>query len=147
MKNYTSTVPVERTISRIEQILAKAGAGSIHKEYREGKATALSFSLQVSKERTVSIRLPADVGAVERILIDGIKRPHKETLKRVTDQAARTAWKLMQDWIEVQISMIEMHQVEALQVFLPYIWDGSRTLYAAFKEGGFKLLPEKGGQK
>lgn len=145
MKNYTSTVPVERTISKIEQILAAAGATSVHKEYRDGGVSALSFRLPISEDRDVTIRLPADVSAVERILLAGVKRPRKETIKRISDQASRTAWKIMQDWIEVQISMIEMHQVEALQVFLPYVWDGNKTLYAAFRDGGFKMLPAPKG--
>jgi hypothetical protein len=45
MKNYTSEVPAERTISRIEQILASAGAKSIQKEYEDGQAIALIFIL------------------------------------------------------------------------------------------------------
>jgi hypothetical protein len=144
MKNYTSTVPVERTISKIEQILARAGSLSVHKEYHDGKVSALSFRLPISENKDVTIRLPADVPAVERVLLSVVKKPRKETIKRISEQAARTAWKIMLDWIEVQISMIEMHQVEALQVFLPYVWDGNKTLYAAFREGGFKMLPAGG---
>lgn len=144
MKNYTSTVPVERTISKIEMVLAKAGALSIHKEFRDGQISALSFILSVPGGKDVAIRLPASVEAVEQILMGEVKRPQKETIKRIHDQASRTAWKIMQDWIEVQISLIEMQQVEALQVFLPYIWDGKKTFYTALKEGGFKMLPAKG---
>jgi hypothetical protein len=40
-----------------------------------------------------------------------------------------------------------MHQLDPLQVFLPYVWDGQRTYYAALKDGGFKMLPEKAGTK
>jgi len=144
MKNYTSLVPVDRTIAKIEQILAKAGALSVHKEFNAGQTTALSFMLPTPQSGSVTIRLPANVEAVEQILIAGVKRPQKETIRRISEQAHRTAWKIMQDWIEVQISPIEMRQVEALQVFLPYIWDGKKTLYTALKDAGFKMLPAKG---
>jgi hypothetical protein len=145
MKNYTSTVPVERTVSRIEQILANAGAGNIIKDYKNGELQALSFTLYHGNTgKMVPIRLPANAEAVEKVLLGEVKRPHKETLLRIKQQASRTAWKLMQDWIEVQVSLIELHQVEALQVFLPYIWDGRRTYYTALKEGGFKMLPQGG---
>lgn len=142
MKNYTSQVSVEKTISLIERFLAKAGASNILKNYEGGEISSISFTLfDPMSRKTVFIRLPARVGAVEKILYRKIKRPRNETIKRIRDQAARTAWKLMLDWIEVQLSLIEMEQVEALQVFLPYIWDGQKTLYAAIKENNFKFLP------
>ncbi len=50
----------------------------------------------------------------------------------------------MQDWVGVQMSLIQMHQADTLQVFMPFIWDGKRTFYQAVKDGGYKaLLPEK----
>jgi len=142
MKNYTSQVSVEKTISLIERFLAKAGASNILKNYDGGEISSISFTLfdPVSR-KTVFIKLPARVGAVEKILYRKIKRPRNETIKRIREQAARTAWKLMLDWIEVQLSLIEMEQVEALQVFLPYIWDGQKTFYQALKENNFKALP------
>lgn len=142
MKNYTSQVSVEKTISLIERFLAKAGASNILKNCEGGEISSISFTLfDPMSRKTVFIRLPARVGAVEKILYRKIKRPRNETIKRIRDQAARTAWKLMLDWIEVQLSLIEMEQVEALQVFLPYIWDGQKTLYAAIKENNFRFLP------
>lgn len=142
MKNYTSQVSVEKTISLIERFLAKAGASNILKNYDGGEISSISFTLfdPVSR-KTVFIKLPARVGAVEKILYRKIKRPRNATIKRIREQAARTAWKLMLDWIEVQLSLIEMEQVEALQVFLPYIWDGQKTFYMAIKENNFKFLP------
>lgn len=62
------------------------------------------------------------------------------------EQASRTAWRLIQDWVEVQLSMVQMKQADFVQVFLPYVWDGKRnqTFYAALKECGYKgLLPER----
>jgi hypothetical protein len=52
----------------------------------------------------------------------------------------------MQDWVEVQMSMIQTKQADFIQVFLPYVWDEQRkqTFYQALKSSGFKaLLPEK----
>lgn len=143
MKNYTSAVPVERTVSRIEYVLANAGAGNIIKDYEGGELKALSFTLCLpGSAKMVPIRLPASAIAVEKILLAKVKRARKETLQRIRQQAGRTAWALMRDWIEVQVSLIELQGVEALQVFLPYIWDGRRTYYAALKENGFKMLPQ-----
>lgn len=141
MKNYTSGVPIERTISRIEAVLVRAGAGNIIKDYAEGELSALSFTLHLDGTRLVPIKLPANIEQVEKVMAAAMKRPRRETLRRIKQQAARTAWRLMQDWVEIQLSLIEMKQAEAMQVFLPYVWDGRQTYYAALKGSGFKLLP------
>ena len=69
-----------------------------------------------------------------------MKRPRAESLKRLQVQAARTAWKLVQDWVEIQMAMVKMQQAELTQVFLPYMWDGKQTLYMAYKANNFKQL-------
>ena len=60
------------------------------------------------------------------------------------EQGRRTAWKTIRDWIEVQMSMIQLQQADFREVFMPYIWNGKRTFFQAIKESNFKgLLPEK----
>lgn len=51
----------------------------------------------------------------------------------------------LKDWVEVQMSMIQMKQAETLQVFMPYLWNGRETLYQLSQNnGGFRaLLAEK----
>lgn len=142
LKNYTSGVAVERTISNIETTLARAGAMAVTKDYKEGRVDALYFKLNLPVNRVVAIRLPVNIEAVYETLRKDVKRPHAGTLDRLRDQAMRTAWKLMQDWVEVQISLIQMQQVDFMQVFMPYVWDGKRTFYAALKDKQFLALPE-----
>ena len=142
IKNYTSSVPVERTIRRIEQDLAKAGACGILKDYDQGRLTAISFRVNLPTGKMVTVRFPANAEAVYQSLRKQIRRPRQGTLENLRLQSDRTAWKLMQDWIEVQLSLIEMQQVDFLQVFLPYVWDGQRTYYQALKEQNFLALPE-----
>ena len=142
MKNYTSLVPVSRTVARIEECLAKAGASGIMKEYCEGKLTALSFSLLVGSGKKISIRLPAKEVEVYNVLVKAVRRPRDGTMDRLRDQACRTAWKLQQDFVEVQLSLIEMRQTDAMQAFLAYVWDGKRTFYEALQQNNFKALPE-----
>jgi len=143
IKNYTSGVPVDRTLARIEAILVRGGATNIAKDYKDGTLNAVSFSVIVpTSGKRIAVRLPANADGVYDAMRAAVKRPRRGTLDKLRDQANRTAWKLMQDWIEVQMSLIEMHQAEFLQVFLPYVWDGRQTFYAALKDGGFKMLTE-----
>jgi len=161
LKNYTSNVPVTQTIHRIEQVLIKCGVTGIMKEYTgtDGNISAITFQIE-SPNGKITIRLPADkakaLDALWLNYVDGDKLNAKgdaieawgsRKSKRRSDfagQAERTAWKIVQDWIEVQLSMIQMKQADTLQVFLPYVYDGKRTFYEALRESGFKgLLPEK----
>jgi hypothetical protein len=145
IKNYTSGVPIDRTVSKIESVLVEAGASNIMKDYAGGELKAICFTVVNPHDRTkVSIRLPANVDEVYAVLKSEVKRPRSGTLDKLKDQAGRTAWKLMQDWVEVQLSLIRMSQAEFLQVFLPYVWDGRQTFYSALKAGGFEALSDGG---
>lgn len=160
LRNYTSEVPVSQTIYRIEQVLIKCGVSGITKEYGAGGlVTAITFHIEIEKGRPVTIRLPADkeraLDALWLNYADGKKltpdgkrlewSPYKKkTRADFADQAERTAWKIVQDWVEVQMSMIQLKQADTVEVFLPYIWDGKETVYHRLKHSGFKaLLPEK----
>ena len=143
LRNYTSGVPVDRTVSKIESMLAKAGASGISKEYDNGQLTSLSFRVKLPNGNDVAIRLPANSKAVYASLRKEISRPRSGTLEKLQEQADRTSWKLMEDWVSVQLSLIAMQQVDFLQVFLPYVWDGKQTFYAALKASNYRaLLPE-----
>ena len=133
-------MPVERTVSRIEQALADAGASGTSKEYNEGRLVALTFSLTLPSGRPVQVRLPASEENVYDAMVKHVVRMRAGTAQRLRQQAGRTAWKLMQDWVEVQLSLIQMQQADFMQVFLPYVWDGKQTFYAALKAKNFGPL-------
>jgi len=163
LKNYTSDVPVSQTIGRIEHVLIKCGVSGIMKEYGpggDGKIEAITFQIEAPGGK-VTIRLPAKVDAAleslwldyvdcDQISDDGNRVLSSYKKKRKGDfkeQAERTAWRIIQDWIEVQMSCIQLGQAETLEVFLPYLVHGKTTFYQSLKEAGFAgLLPEKAGQ-
>lgn len=64
-------------------------------------------------------------------------------MNKVCEQAERTSWKLLHEWVHIQITMIAMEQAEALQVFLPYAYDSKKdeTFFERLKGNGFKQLP------
>ncbi len=161
LKNYTSDVPVSQTIYRIEQVLIKCGVTGIAKEYAgtDGEIIAVSFHVE-SPSGMLSIRLPADKEKATQALwldyVDGDKLTdkgdelHWNTRKRkkrsdFTEQGARTAWKIVQDWVEVQMSMIQLQQADTLQVFLPYVMvNRKQNFYQQVVERNYAgLLPEK----
>ena len=144
MKNYTSTVPAERSVSDIEDLLVRAGAKSISKEYANNEVSALNFVIKNPEtELHIGVRLPANQDAVFQVLKKGRSpraRPARGWEQRLREQSRRTAWKLMYDWCAVQLSLIEMKQAEMLQVFLPYVWSGQQSFYEHIKASKFDAL-------
>lgn len=149
LKNYTSSVPVDMTISRIERMLVDGGATGIAKEYTGGIVTSLVFRISFAPDKPeATVKLSANVAACLNAFWKDHCRTRSSRSKKTDadfkDQAARTAWKLQQDWVEVQLSLIRLQQQDAIQAFLPYVWDGQSTVYERIKQGDFKaMLPEK----
>jgi hypothetical protein len=159
LKNYTSDAPVSQTISRIEHVLIKCGVSGITKDYApNGAVIAISFKIPSATGDAI-VRIPVNeqqaIDALWLDYVDGEQMNKEGTMvtawgsrkkKRKSDfveQGRRTAWKIMQDWVEVQMSMIQMKQADTLEVFLPYIWNGKSTIYNRVKDAGFRaLLPE-----
>ena len=145
LKNYTSSVSAQTTISYIEAYLMEAGASGIMKKVEAGQVVALMFEIEMGNGAGKHlVKLPANVAEVHRYLwheyVTSRTRPKKEE-SDFLEQAGRTAWKIVQDWVQVQVSMIKLKQMEPMQVFLPYIWDGQQTYYEFLKEKKFRALP------
>jgi hypothetical protein len=159
LKNYTSTVPVSDSLYRIEKVLIRCGVSGISKEYGlppESKVIAVMFNIALDGQRVFTVRLPAnEEQAIEALWLDYVGLD-KHDGKRVVgypacnrkkkcredfrQQGERTAWKIVQDWVEVQLSMIQMRQADFRQVFLPYAWDGKQTFFDRIKNGNFLAL-------
>jgi len=144
LKNYTSTVPAINSIGRIQQSLVEAGATDISMKYDQATktCTAITFRI-VTNEMPCFFQLPAKIDPCFKVLYAEIKRPQPDTKKRTMDQAERTAWKIISDWVEIQLSMIKLEQAEPLQIFLPYVYDPAteKTFFEQLKETKFKGLP------
>lgn len=141
LKNYTSETPASRSISKIESLLVEVGAKNINKEYVDGNLKSLKFLIDLN-DNTLAFKLPAKVDAFERVLKSQIKRPRPGTYERIAKQAERGAWKTICDWVECQVTMIKLEQVELAEVFLPYHYlpESDQTLFERVKAGSIKLL-------
>lgn len=136
--NYTTKVKCEKTAAGIQNSLRKAGAKSVLTEYLDdGRIDFISFRINTSYG-SIFFKLPARVDGVYRAMqADGeVPRRHK-----TKTQAERVAWRIIKDWVECQIALVDSEQAELEQVFLPYAQkaDG-QTLYESIKNSGFKAL-------
>jgi hypothetical protein len=72
--------------------------------------------------------------AVLTIITKGKEKPWGEQRPRHwesqwRDQAVRTAWRIVKDWVEAQMALVETQMVTTAEVFLPYaVMKDGRTL-------------------
>ena len=137
--NYTTTVEAYKTVSEIEQMLVKHGAKSIMKQFDDGMITSLSFLINTGVN-DIPIKLPIRVDDVLQVLIEQKKMHPKAGIKATKDQANRVAWRILKDWIEVQMALLDIGMVQFEEIILSYIETaGAKTIYEKLEEKHFLL--------
>lgn len=145
IKNYTSEVPVGRSISNIEHRLAQAGVSHIGKSYdKDQRPIGMIFQININGTPQ-GFKLPAKADKVYNwFLLQRKRTPTQAQKEQIRKQADKTAWKILYDWIDVQVSLIELEQAEPAEVFFPYLYDfnSNMTIYEIAKENKFKQLTQ-----
>ena len=146
LKNYTSSVPVETTIARIESYLIGTGLVSgIGKKYSNGQTSSIVFEIKYKEDRLpLAVRLEAKIPQCLdffwRDYCATARRPRK-TKEDFAEQAARTAWRLQEDDVRVQTSLILLKQKTVVEAFMASVMvDGEQTFYQQVEGRGFKQL-------
>jgi len=135
--NYTTEVSAQRSVNEITTLLAKAKAQAILTELENGAVSAISFRIQ-TEFGILTFRLPARVPQVYVVLSKSRDIPPR---LRTRDQAVRVAWRILKDWLEAQLAMIEAGLVDLEQVFLPYAQNETgQTVYEVMKSQRFSNL-------
>ena len=141
VKNYTSTVPAMNSAAAIEKLLVEAGATSISKWYEEKQLKGFLFQMPLNGHMLV-FRLPANEELVAKLMLGQARNPDAKKRLAIRAQAQRTAWRTLHEWVQIQVAMILLKQVEPLQIFLPYNYDQATgtTFYDQVRGGSVKLL-------
>ena len=137
--NYTTQINSFKTVAEIQQILVKHGAKKIMQDYdSNGGIVAVEFLIPTPMGEQ-GVRLPANIDAVDKVL-------QRQKVKGGREQAERVAWRIVKDWVEAQMAILESQMVSIDEVFLPYIinpTDG-QTIYQLFQS---KQLLLRGGNE
>ena len=151
--NYTTSIAPEKTVAEIQTKLAKAGAFQILHEYNRDSRELVGLSFRIQTEfGNVAFELPARIEAVEAILKKQKVRRSRTDWRRTNvntgrEQATRVAWRILKDWVEAQLALIETGMVSVEQVFLPFAQDShGQTLYEAIRQKKFAGLLTEGGK-
>jgi len=136
LKNYSTSVEGEKSIMEIERLLADFGATAIMKTYGvDSQVMSISF-----KHLNQGYQLPANVEGVNKVLTAGKRQQHSRDLQVHREQQAyRVAWRIIRDWLHSQLSLIASGQAQPDQILLPYLFDGKKTLYEAYKSGQLQI--------
>lgn len=136
LKNYTTSISSEKSIMEIEKMLSGFGATHIMKEYfSDGRTRSIAFKLDEQ-----AYKLPANTDGVRNAMYGSKKVSYRKNGEQKRDiQAENTSWRIIRDWLHAQLSIIYSGQAKPDEVMLPYLWDGKRTLYSAYKEGRIAL--------
>ncbi len=133
IKNYTTKVDIYTSLGEIQGALAKAGAQKIMVDYDNGKPISVTFALYRESFGLQGFTLPAAVDGTLRVFA-------KQKVKPDREQAERTAWRNVRDWVLAQVALIESCDVPIDEVFLPYLTDKSgQTLYQIYSSGQLML--------
>ena len=135
--NYTTKVYAAKTVGEIVALLVKHGATAFQQEYESARIKALYWQHDTPSGR-LPFKMPVNVEAVHKRL--QAEHPGSSILT-TREHAERVAWRILKDWVEVQVALVETGMVAFEEVFLPYaVLKGGETLYHHMLEGGFKTL-------
>ena len=137
--NYTTKIPAEQTAAEIMSVLVKRGATDILTHYGPaGMATGLKWRMETANG-PMGFSLPINTDAVFEILTrDQVMKTNPAARMQ---QANRTAWRIIKEWILAQMALIETEMATVEEVFLSYMLTGRQTLYQALSNGDLKMLP------
>jgi hypothetical protein len=141
IKNYTTNISIEVTISEIQKLLSENGATSIMTEYDNGKIKSLFFKLRYG-EKELPFRLPVKRDNVFKALFSKLSgNSNPKWFEERQRKAGMIAWRVCKLWLEAQITHINLEQAKPEEVFLPYLVMGNnKTLFEQMEENQF-LLP------
>ena len=136
--NYTTKVDSSKTIVEITKSLVDHGARKIVSDYDEnGTPTSVTFLLPIN-DNMVAYSLPANYSGVLKAMQNNKKVANHLCNK---EQAVRVSWRILKDWIEAQLAIVEADLADMAEVFLPYaVTPSGNTLYQEIKNNPKLLL-------
>jgi hypothetical protein len=141
IKNYTTKIDVTKTMMEIQNILGKHGATHIFIQWDKGVPISLAFKFPVN-DRTISFILPMNEEKLFEVFKRALKNREIGNKDCNITQVRMTGWRILKDWVDSQMALIEIEMVKFEEVFLPYMYDEktNQTLFQKMSSNNFKSL-------
>jgi hypothetical protein len=102
--NYTTKIDSYKTITEIQQVLAKKGARKMIVDNNENSLPiALTFTIDWHGA-PLAFALPCNFEGVLRSMKKSSKVPRSLCTE---EQALRVGWRIIKDWVEAQMAIVE----------------------------------------
>lgn len=135
--NYTTQIDTAKTAGEIQVLLGLKGATSVSIQYADGEPCSVFFAIDV-RGQLINFQLPSNWEGVLAVIRADRKIPYKW---KTNEQAKRIAWRIVKNWVEAQLAIIESGQAELAEVFLPYaITLNGSTLFKKLSDSPRLLL-------
>ena len=137
--NYTTKVNAQKTVTEVMGLLVAKGTDEISIVYDDNQQPAgLKWSVLSPRLGRVAFALPCNTDAVFVKLTEQKVMVTAPESRR--QQAIRTSWRILKDWVEAQMALLETGMVTMDEIFLPYMLSGGQTFYQALVAGEFRAL-------
>jgi hypothetical protein len=132
LMNYSTTVPVARSVAQIHGLLVEAGARQIGTDYDQtGNPVGVMFVTETPAGPR-GFAVPINATRVQAVL----EREKVDRRFRTFEHAQRVAWRIVKDWLDAQLAIIRTEMVTLDQVMLPYMKAGPKgeTVYELLRD-------------
>lgn len=136
--NYTTKIDAYKTITEVQQILAKHSAKKMIVDNNDkGNPIALTFCIEWNGMLS-AFQLPCNFEGVLKAMKKSSKVPRSLCTE---EQALRVGWRIVKDWVEAQMAIVEAELATLPEVFLPYsVTKNGTTLYKHLQQDKGLLL-------
>lgn len=137
--NYTTKIDAWKTVNEVQQILSKHNVSHFSIKNEGNFPVALSFTIDF-RGRPLNFLLPCNHEGVLSCLKKDRKVPKSS---HNSEQALRTSWRIIKDWVEAQLAIVESELAPIQEVFMQYLVINStgETLASRILNGdGLKLI-------
>lgn len=137
--NFTTKIDPWKTVNEIQLILSKHSVTHFSIKNEGARPVALAFTIDYNG-RPLNFLLPCNHEGVYQVL------KNDKSIKnefRTSDQAFRTSWRIVKDWVEAQLAIVEAEIAPIQEVFMPYLVinvSGETLSQKILKGDGMKLL-------
>lgn len=147
--NYTTSIAAHKTAGEVVSLLARGGAETVASFYEAGEPSGVAFTIK-TEYGLKDFRLPANVQGVAAAIHkqqQAGKLPNSAQYKGI-EHARKVAWRILKDWIEAQLAIVEAGMATVDEVMLPYLLNANdnQTVYQIYQENQRKLLAIEGSK-
>lgn len=138
--NYTTTIEPIKSATECITRLMYHGAHDVAITGSSGEPTGLSFQI-TTQFGPRQYNVPVNIPGTQKALTEAWRKGRIP--QRYTDlaQARRVAWRVIKDWLEAQLALIEAGVADMSQVMLPYMLvDDGQTVWDRYLEGALEAI-------